>query len=239
MTDAVSTDTPLDWTHLRSVPLLTSLSDERLRAVWSASVPLRRRAGQMLRLVGDPADHLLVLLRGRVDATATTAAGRTVRFGEWAAPCALDKVAVLDGGGHTATLIANEACELRCLPRGRFLELIDDAPSVRRHVLRVLANHARRQQERWTAGATMPAQARLAAWLLEAAADGSDSRVRMPGSQQSLADLLGTTRVTVNRALGRLRRDGLIEVRGDRIDILAPELLALRARNDRHREPNA
>jgi CRP-like cAMP-binding protein len=53
--------------------------------------------------------------------------------------------------------------------------------------------------------------------------------VPLPGSQQVLAELLGVTRVTVNRALARLRRDGLIAVDGGTVRILAPELLARRA----------
>jgi CRP/FNR family transcriptional regulator, cyclic AMP receptor protein len=72
--------------------------------------------------------------------------------------------------------------------------------------------------------------ARLAVWLLEQAGRTSDSRVTLPGSQESLGDLLGVTRVTISRALTRLQRDGLIIVGRGRVDIVAPELLNLRAR---------
>lgn len=113
----------------------------------------------------------MLLLCGRVAATATTRSGRVVRFGGWAGPCALDKVAVNQHGdtarGGPAGGVAAE--------RGR---------NRRRHAAR---------------------------------------------TQQVLADLLGVTRVTVNRALFRLRRDGLIEIDRGTIAILAPELLALRA----------
>lgn len=164
-----------------------------------------------------------------MSAATTTAAGRVVRFGDWTRPCALDKVAVIDGHGHTATLTAVTHCTVRSLPRTRFEELADDVPAVRRHVLRLLADHARQQQERFVGAVTLPVEARLAAWLLAQAAASPQAEVELPGTQQELADLLGTTRVTVNRLLAQLRRDGLVEVTRHTVAVLAPELLALRA----------
>ncbi|WP_326690666.1 MULTISPECIES: Crp/Fnr family transcriptional regulator [unclassified Streptomyces] len=229
MTSSVSADTPAPWRALATVPLLAGLPEARLRMLWRNSPPRRYRAGEVLRGAGDPAEHLLLLLHGRVSATLGTATGRVVRFGEWAGPCALDKVAVIDGRGHTATLTGVTACSVRALPRARFEELVGDAPSVRTHVLRLLADHARHHQERFTDAATLPVEARLASWLLARTAAAAQARVELPRTQQELADLLGTTRVTVNRALSRLRRDGLVEVTRRTATVLAPELMALRA----------
>ncbi|MBV7701062.1 Crp/Fnr family transcriptional regulator [Streptomyces sp. TRM70350] len=230
MPGSVSADTAVaaERRSLSEIPLLAGLSDNQLRTLWDDSLARGYPAGHALRNAGDPASHLVLLLRGRVAATATTRSGRVVRFGEWAGPCALDKVAVIDGHGHTATLTALTPCSVRTLPRDRFLTVIDDVPSVRRHVLRVLASQARSHQEKITITATMPAEARLAAWLLNEAASDAKGSITLPGTQQVLADLLGVTRVTVNRALSRLRRDGLIEVNRHTIAILAPELLELR-----------
>lgn len=217
------------WQALAAVPLLAGLPDDRLRLLWSGSVQRHYDAGEVLRRVGDPAEHLLLLLQGRVSATITTAAGRVVRFGEWAAPSALDKIAVIDGRGHPSTLTAVTSCAVRHLPRARFEELVDDVPAVRRHVLRLLAEQARRQQERFASTATISVEGRLAAWLLERTEAAPGSGVVLPGTQQELADLLGTTRVTVTRTLSRMRRDGLVELTGRTVVVLAPELLALRA----------
>jgi CRP/FNR family transcriptional regulator, cyclic AMP receptor protein len=229
MTSSVSADTPPDWRTLAEIPLLATLADDRLRRLWGASLPRRYAARQVLRNVGDPATHLLLLLRGRVAATVTTSVGRVVHFGNFVAPCALDKVAVIDSGGHTATLTALTPCAVRSLPRDAFHALVDSVPSARRHVLRVLADQARHQQARFAATVTLRTEARLAAWLLGEAGASSDSRVTLSGTQESLADLLGVTRVTINRALMRLRRDGLIAIRFRTVSILAPELLRLRA----------
>jgi len=229
MTISVSTDTPPDWRSLGKIPLLATLADDRLRRLWAASRPRGYVARQVLRNVGDPATHLLLLLRGSVAASVTTSAGRVVRFGNFVAPCVLDKVAVIDGGSHTATFTALTPCVVRSLPRDVFHALVDSAPSARRHVLRVLADQARRQQARFAAAITLRTDARLAAWLLAEASVASDSRVILSGTQESLAESLGVTRVTLNRALTRLRRDGLIALRFHTVNILAPELLRLRA----------
>jgi CRP/FNR family transcriptional regulator, cyclic AMP receptor protein len=230
MIRSVSLDTVSDWRSLARIPLLGMLTEVRLRMLWARSRPRHCAAQEVLLSAGDPATHLLLLLQGRVAATVTTVAGRIVHFGEFAAPCALDKVAVIDGGGHTATLTALTACAVRSLPRDLVHALIDSAPATRRHVLRVLADHARREQARFAATFALSTEARLAAWLLEQAGRTSDGRVTLPGSQEGLADLLGVTRVTISRALARLRRDGLILVGRGRVDIVAPELLGLRAR---------
>jgi CRP/FNR family transcriptional regulator len=226
-----TSDTSPDWHALRAVPLLAGLPEERLRLLWSESLPRRARTGEVLRAAGTPATHLLLLLRGRVTATASTEAGRRVCYGDWTGPCALDKVAVIDGAGHTATLIADVPCTLRSLRRESFLALVDDVPAVRRHVLRILADQARRGQERWTKAVALPTEARVAAWILEQIAAGPHERAVLPGGQEQLADRLGVTRVTVSRALSRLRRDGLIAMDRRTIRVLAPELLELRARN--------
>ncbi|GAA3704155.1 hypothetical protein GCM10022224_082200 [Nonomuraea antimicrobica] len=209
------------------MPLLAGLPDERLRVLWEVSRPGEHPVGQVLCRAGDPATYLVLLLRGRVSATATTRAGRVVRHGEWDGPCALDKVALIDGGAHPATLTAVTPCAVRNLRRDRFLGLVDDAASVRRHVLRVLAGQARASQERFVAAATLPAEARLASWLLGEAAE--HGVVTLPGGQEELAALLGVTRVTLNRALSRLRRDGLLTVTRGTVTLLAPELLERRA----------
>lgn len=219
------------WRRLRDVPLFAALPDDGLLRLWHASVPRRYGSGEVLRAQGAPADRLLVLLEGRTAATATTPGGRVVRFGTWDGPCALDKVALLDRAGHTATFTALAPCTVRAIARERFLTLLDDSAAVRAHVLRLLATQARAQQQRLTEAVTLPCEARLAAWLLAAPAE--DGHVALDGGQRELADLLGVTRVTVNRALARLRRDGLIgPPRGGRIEVLAPELLALRAAPD-------
>ncbi|GAB3468866.1 Crp/Fnr family transcriptional regulator [Actinophytocola sediminis] len=213
---------------LARVPLLSTLDRPRL-------VRLARRfpartvdEGVVLAVRGEPADLLFVVETGGVRAVRETASGRRLRLGEFPAPCAVDKVAVLDSGGHTATWIATARSRVRTLPAAELRTLVDDVPAARQHVLAHLARRLRDQQDDLVRANVADTVTRTAAWLLRAAT----RRVVLPGAQEGLAEAIGATRVTVNRALRTLATEGLIEVEPSAVLVLAPELLALRANPD-------
>jgi CRP/FNR family cyclic AMP-dependent transcriptional regulator len=234
---SVSADTPPPWQQLSAVPMLAGLTGATLESLWQRSIGHHTAAGDVLYRQGEPATHLVVLLSGAVNARVETAAGRVVAVGSWTAPVALDKVALLDGRRHTATLHARTDCNWRAIARADIEALIGDAPMVRRHVLHVLAQQVATTQERFVAAATLPADARLSRWLLErAATEGTE--LTLDGSQEDIARYLGVTRVTLNRALQSLVEDELIRFSHARVTLIAPEALASRAagiaRSERH-----
>jgi CRP/FNR family transcriptional regulator, cyclic AMP receptor protein len=200
---------------LRRVPLFATLNDTALAELARRSQSRTVEAGDVVAVEGQPAEHVLVVETGVLTATRVTEAGRRLRLGDFAGPCAVDKAAVLDGGGHTATWTASTRVRLRLVPGRLLFELVDDVPAVRRHVLETLARQVRHQA--WQRpGDTVT---RVAAW-----------RVILPGAQQGLAETLGVTRVTVNRALSTLAGEGLIRTEPGAVTILAPELLTHRTR---------
>jgi CRP/FNR family transcriptional regulator, cyclic AMP receptor protein len=104
------------------------------------------------------------------------------------------------------------------------------SPAARRHVLAHRARRVRDQQDDLVLASLADAATRTAAWLVRSAAVGG-SRV-VPGAQRGLAEAIGMTRVSVNRALRTLAADGLVRVEPGAVVLLAPELLALRANPD-------
>jgi CRP/FNR family transcriptional regulator, cyclic AMP receptor protein len=183
-------------------------------------------AGDVVAVRGEPARHLVVAETGGLTAVHETATGQRRRLGEFAAPCAVDKAAVLDGGGHTATWVTSARSRLRLVPAEEFLALVD-VPAVRAHVFVQLAGQLRAQQDDLVLTSFADAPTRVAAWLVRAAAP----RVLLPGAQQGLAETLGLTRVSVNRALRELASEGLVRVEPGAVIVLAPELLTLRAKS--------
>lgn len=210
------------------VPLLAAIDPARRARLLAASPVRSVDAGEVVALRGEPASALIVVESGGLTAVHETAGGQRRRLGEFPAPCAVDKAAVLDGGGHTATWLATSRSRLRLVPAAELLSVLDDVPAARRHVLRHLANQLRDQQDDLVAASYADVPARVAAWLIRAA-DSHGTRVLLPGAQQGLAESIGATRVTVNRALRSLADDGLITVEPGAITIETPELLAHRA----------
>ena len=161
-----------DSHRLALVPLLRGVDDDRLSRLAAQVTERRFGPDHAVRTQGEPADRLPLLMEGTVVVLRATPDGRELRLGQLVGPCALDKTAVLDGEGHTATFRAQGECLVWSVTRA-------DLP--------------------------------------------------VPGSQQVLADTLGLSRVTVNRALKALERDGLVRVARDHVVILVPELLAAQA----------
>lgn len=211
---------------LADVPLFSFVAPEVLDRLAAVAVTRDVAADTVVVVRGEPARHLVVAETGGLTAVVETAGGRRRRLGEFPAPCAVDKAAVLDGGGHTATWVTTARSRLRLVPATEFLALVD-VPAVRTHVFARLASQVRAQQEDLVLTSFADAPTRVAAWLVRAATP----RVRLPGAQQGLAEALGLTRVSVNRALGTLAEEGLVAVEPGAVVVLAPELLTLRAKS--------
>lgn len=94
---------------------------------------------------------------------------------------------------------------------------------MRRHVLLHLATDVLTGRERITQGATLPAASRVAAWLV--AREPAAGDVVWRDTQEQLAHLLGTSRVTVSRAVRRLVAGGAIRVTPRGIEAVDPAAL--------------
>jgi CRP-like cAMP-binding protein len=192
---------------LAEVPALRALTPAALRALAGETRAARFPAGAVLRPAGEVARHVVLLLSGTVVATHVGATGAEVWPERWTGPAVVDKPAVLDGRPAATGLAATTAVSVQLLPRAGFLHLLERERSVREHVLAQLARDAMAGRRRLAQAVTLPAVARVAVCLLE---QHGGRHAAWPGSQEQLAHQLGLSRVTVNRALGRLARAGAV-----------------------------
>jgi CRP/FNR family transcriptional regulator, cyclic AMP receptor protein len=214
---------------LARVPMLARSPAEQLRDL-AAALPVRHfTAGSVLLRQGAPAAHLLIMLEGQASAVVDHRAGDRSRYPLMTGPCVIDKAAVLAAGPYPATWVATAPGRALILSARAFWTLLRRQPQVREHVLRYLAREVGQSRDALTARASVPPVSRLAHWLLAASASGTTPTVCLPAGQQGLAEELGLSRVTINRALRQLASAGIVSVRPRAIVVLNPGGLAVSA----------
>ena len=123
---------------LSRLPLLAASSGRELQAVARNSTLLDRPSGYVFAREGAPCEQFVVLVSGSV---AVVRDGRPDEFmgaGEWWGDADL-----LAGTRSSSMVIALTDVECLVMSRNEFLGLFNDAPSMRRRVVRSLANAAR------------------------------------------------------------------------------------------------
>lgn len=209
--------------------MLAQVPGERLGQL-AAAHPVRHfTAGRVLLRQGTPADHLLIMLGGQASAVVDHPAGDRSRYPLLTGPCVIDKAAVLAAGTYPATWVATAPGRALSLSAPAFWTLLRQQPAVREHVLCYLARQVSQSRDALAARATGTPVRRLVGWLLAATGSGPAPAIRLPAGQQGLAEEIGLSRVTVNRALRQLARDGIVSVRPRVIVVLDPARLATAA----------
>ena len=177
--------------------------------------------GTLLVTEGDAAEHLGVVSNGRLRMFHRSAEGRTIVLQTAERGEAVGAIAVLAGGRHPADIDAATPATVVWVPRDALLEMAEREPGVARGLITDLAaglvNLTNVVQ---TLALDVPG--RLARYLFQrslaagqATADGL--LVPLGMTKTELAASLGTVPETLSRALGRLRDDGVLEVRGGEV----------------------
>ena len=222
----MSTDSAVPADFFASVPLFAGLDRERRDELAAASRVRRYARGQVLCSEGDPGGDLLLLEAGRVRVCHFSPGGQEIVLAEVDAPATFGELSLIDGDPRAATVIADSDITVRYLPRQVVLDLVAREPAVAIALMGHLAAMVRATNERLSDLLALDVPGRLAKWLL---AHGSEEgHVPLDQSQEALARSIGTTRVSVNRALRQFARRGLIDVRDGEIVLLnAPALRSI------------
>ncbi len=169
--------------------------------------------GQVLYEADREASSLYIVNHGVLKAVVPTSLGRDRIADLYGAGDVLG-LSALDGGKHAETVVAvHDACLTPLDPQ----QAMNDR-TLRDYVLRSLARQLRRSREMLDE-AEMPVGARVTRAFLRLAhqfglpSDSAQGGVKLPLAltHEDLADLTGSSRVTITRILGELRSDGALE----------------------------
>jgi len=220
---------------LSSVSIFSSLGDQELDLLLRATTTKQLKAKEVLCRKGDPGNQLYGILSGSLKVTTTGTDGKDVMFGLMGAGEIIGEIALLDGEERSATVTAVEKTELLTLHRRELIPFLEKNPRAAIGLSVVLAARVRQLSDRAEDRQTMPLPGRIAKRLLSLSERygkrpivGGPVEIRMP--QQDLADLVGTTRESVNKQLRAWEEEGIVELGRARVILKRPEALeAVRA----------
>lgn len=171
-------------------------------------------AGATLCQRGDPGDAMYGIRRGQVLVQLTSSEGRQITLATLVSGDLVGEIAVLDGGGRTADIVAAEATELFVLRRADLLADLEREPRVAIKLMEMVCRRLRATNEQLRQANTQKLDARLAGRLVALAADLGET---IDITQEQLARYFGATRESINRQLQAWQGVGLVEVKRGRI----------------------
>lgn len=185
-----------------------------------------------------PVMHLV--LKGRLCLFELTPDGRRVILGFIEAGGVDGMMTITGMRGHFS--VAVMPTEVVMISPALIGNMIHADPRFAINLLRAAGERVQEREEHILRNALRRPQQRLAAQLLALVADrGADGGwATAPRiSHEALGDMLGLRRETVTLHMGRMRRNGLVGVRGDRFTLDVTRLMAVRDGFDRAKQPEA
>jgi CRP/FNR family transcriptional regulator, cyclic AMP receptor protein len=193
------------------------------------------RRGEVLFNEGEPGDSLYIVLSGRIKVGRRAADGRQNLIALMGPSDMVGELSLFDPGPRTATATAVVDSRLARLRKQALRPWLTNRPEIAEQLLRVLARRLRRTNNTVADLIFTDVPGRVAKNLLQMASqfgsrDGGVLRVTHDLTQEEMAQLVGASRETVNKALADFASRGWLRLDGKSVIILDPERLARRAR---------
>lgn len=220
---------------LMQAPLFSALDAEAATALRASMVELRVARGTAIFSEGEPGDRMYVILDGKVKLGQTSTDGRESLLAVLGPGEVFGELSLFDPGPRTATATAVTDVVVIGLGHDNLRPWLAGRPEVAESLLQALAQRLRRTNETLADLVFSDVPGRVAKLLLELAdkfgQPGPDSvLVHHDLTQEELAQLVGASRETVNKALADFAQRGWIVVDQREVVLVDMERLARRAR---------
>jgi CRP/FNR family cyclic AMP-dependent transcriptional regulator len=220
---------------LKQAPLFTGLEDEAATELSETMGTVRLNKGEVLFHEGDSGDRLYVVVSGKVKLGRSGSAGRENLLAVLGPGQMFGELSLFDPGPRSSTATAVTSCEIRTLEHDELMGWLAGRPEVAQGLLGQLAARLRRANDVVADLVFSDVPGRVAKQLLELAKRFGDRRddglhVHHDLTQEELAQLVGASRETVNKALADFAARGWIRLEPRSVTILDVERVERRAR---------
>ena len=220
---------------LRRAPLFEGLDEESARALRRQMSDVKLSRGEHLFLEGQDGAHLYVVLDGKIKLTRAAADGRENLLTVLGPGEMFGELSLFDPRPRTSSASAVTDATLAALGHDALRRTLQDHPEVSLHMLQALARRLRRANDVVADLVFTDVPGRVAKNLLDLAdrfgqQEKDGLHVHHDLTQEELAQLVGASRETVNKALADFAARGWLQISARSVLILDPERLRKRAR---------
>jgi CRP/FNR family transcriptional regulator, cyclic AMP receptor protein len=220
---------------LRHTVLFRGLDDEAAEALSASLTETKLRRGETLFHEGESGDRLYIVTDGKVKLGRSSADGRENLLAILGPGQMFGELSLFDPGPRSATVTAVTDCTMKSLSHTELISWLDGRPEVARGLLAQLAGRLRRANDVVADLVFSDVPGRVAKALLDlstrfgrVADDGV--HVHHDLTQEELAQLVGASRETVNKALADFASRGWLRLEARSVVILDVDRLRRRAR---------
>jgi CRP/FNR family cyclic AMP-dependent transcriptional regulator len=225
----------MDIDVLRRAPLFASLDDQAFAALTEELTEVDLSRGSTLFHEGDPGDQLYFIVSGKIKLGRTASDGRESLVAIMGPGELFGEMALFDPSPRSTSATAVSETRLAGLKHENLKKVIERSPDVSAQLLQALARRLRRTNESLADLVFSDVPGRVAKALLDLAdrfgrpaTDGI--LVAHELTQEELAQLVGASRETVNKALAEFVQRGWIRLEARAVVILDLQRLKQRSR---------
>ena len=220
---------------LMQAPLFAALDPEAAAALRSSLIERVVSKGEVLFSEGEPGDRLYVILEGKVKLGRTSSDGRESLLLILGPGEMFGELSFFDPGPRTSTATALTDAVVLGLGNEQLRPWLQGRPEVGPALLQALARRLRRQNEAMSGLVFSDVPGRVAKALMDLGEKFGEVTpegllVTHDMTQEELAQLVGASRETVNKALADFTQRGWIRLESRQVLILDIERLGKRAR---------
>ena len=220
---------------LRRTPLFATLDQDAAASLRASMNEIELARGDVLFHEGDPGDSLYVVLRGKIKLGRTSGDGRENLVAVLGPGEMFGELSLFDPGPRSAGATALVDSTLLGLSSDELTPWLATRPDVARALLRAIARRLRRTNDSMSDLVFSDVPGRVAKALLDLSArfgtpaeDGI--HVAHDMTQEELAQLVGASRETVNKALADFAGRGWLRLEARAVVLTNVERLSQRSR---------
>ena len=206
--------------NIEKISIFSSLSPEYVRKIENITQVSKYLSGKVIFMENDPGIGFYGILDGKIKIFKSSPLGKEHILHIFGSGEIFAEVAVFAGHDFPANAMALEESTLMFFPRDRFRALLAEFPDLSMSLLGLMSMRLRQMVGKVEELSLKEVPARLAAHLLLLRDNTGRNEFNLDINKSQLASLLGTIPETLSRVIRKMKNEGLIGIKGSKVELL-------------------